>query len=109
MRRGAIAGRRHADFAGIGLGVGDEVGNGFGWNRWVYHHNVGASADARDRRNVADEIVSEVVVERPVDRVAETAQEKRVAVGRRTYNRLGTNIAAAACPIVDNKLLPEAL
>src|SRR6516164_7892918 len=35
--------------------------------------------------------------------------EQRVAVGRCTYNRLGADIAAATRPVVDNKLLAEAL
>jgi hypothetical protein len=34
----------------------------------VYHHDVGTSEDARDRRDVADKIEIEVVVERRVDR-----------------------------------------
>ena len=32
MRRAADAGRRHIDFAGIGLGVGNELGKRFGRN-----------------------------------------------------------------------------
>src|SRR5262249_46050062 len=64
-------------------------------NRRVHHHDVGTSHDARDRRDVTDEIEIELIVERRVDRAESTAQEERVSVGRRTYNRLGADIAAA--------------
>src|SRR5262249_1463000 len=48
--------RRHGELAGIGLGIGDELGNRLGRNRRVHHHDEAASDDARDRRDVADEI-----------------------------------------------------
>ena len=41
---------RHIDLARIGLGIGDELGNGFGWKRWVYLHDERHADDARDRR-----------------------------------------------------------
>ena len=69
MGRGPVAGRRHVDLAGIGLGIGDELGNRLGRNRWIDHHDIGHADDARDRRDVADEIEIELVVERRVDRV----------------------------------------
>ncbi len=105
----AGARRRHVEFAGIGLGIGDELGNRLGRNRRVHHHDVGTSEDARDRRDVADKIEIELVVKRRVGRVDNTAQEERVSVGRRTYDRLGADIAAATRPVVDHKLLAEPL
>src|SRR5262249_30641977 len=75
----------------------------------VHQHDVGTSEDARDRRDVADEIEIELVVERRVGRVERTDQEKRVAVGRGTHDRLGTDVAAATRPVIDNKLLAEPL
>ena len=35
VREPADAGRRHVDLARIGLGVGDELGNRLGRNRWI--------------------------------------------------------------------------
>ena len=104
-----IAGRRHVDLARIGLGVGDELGNRLGRNRWIHHHDVGHADDARDRRDVADEIEIELVVERRIDRVRRADQEKRVAVGRRAHDRLGGDIAAGARPVLDDELLAEPL
>ena len=67
--RGPDAGRRHVDLARIGLGVGDELGNRLGRNRWIYLHDSGDADEACDRRDVADEIEIELVVKRRVDRV----------------------------------------
>src|ERR1700728_2477416 len=63
MRRGPIAGRGHIDFARIGFRVSDELRDSLGWYRWIYHHELGTNANARDRCNVADEIVIEVRVD----------------------------------------------
>ena len=72
---------RHVDLAGICFGVGDELGNGLGRNRRIHLHDIGHAHDAGDRRNVANEIEIELVVERRVDRVRRSDQEERVAVG----------------------------
>src|SRR5712691_909363 len=69
MRPGSVAGRRHIELAGIGLGVGDEFGDRLGRKRWMHLHAVILVADARDRRDVADKIVFELFIQRRVDRV----------------------------------------
>ena len=69
----------------------------------------GYADDARDRRDVADEIEIELVVERRVDRVRRRGQEERVAVGRRVHDGLGADIAAGARPVLDDELLAEPL
>jgi hypothetical protein len=69
MLRGPVAARRHIDLARIGLGIGDELGDRFGRNRRIDLHHVGHAVDARDRRDVADEIVIELFVKRRVDDV----------------------------------------
>src|SRR6202521_5781430 len=56
------ANRRHADPAGIGLGVGDEVRNRLRWMRWIHHHHKRCAHDARDWRNVANEIKVELLI-----------------------------------------------
>ncbi len=56
VRRGAVAGGRHVDPARISLGIGNELGNGPGWNRWVHHDDIWLAADGRHRRDVTDEI-----------------------------------------------------
>ena len=65
--------------------------------------------DARDRRDVADEIEIELVVERRVDRVGRSDQEQRIAVRWRTHDRLGGDIGAGARPVLDDEWLAEPL
>ena len=70
---------------------------------------LGRAHDARDRRDVANEIEVELVVERRVDGVRRSDQEQRVAVRRRVHDHLGPDIAAGARPIFDDELLAEPL
>ena len=65
--------------------------------------------DARDRRDVADEIEIELFVQRRVDRVRRSDQEERVAIGGRTHDRLGGDIAAGTRPVLDDEWLAEPL
>ncbi len=44
MGRAPDAGRPHADFGRIGLGIGDELKNRLGWNGWIDHHDERAAA-----------------------------------------------------------------
>src|SRR5262249_34006507 len=89
-------------FPGLLLALGDELGSRLGRNRRVHHHGVRTSEDARDRRDVADEIVVEPVIDR---RVGSTAQEERVSVGRRTYDHLCTNTGAGTRTVIDDEWL----
>ncbi len=102
MDRGAVAGRRHVDLARIGFGVGDELRNRRGRHRQVDLHHQRHAHDAGDRRDVADEIELEIVVERGVDGVVRPGHEQRVAVGRRVRDRLDRDIAAGAGTVVDD-------
>src|SRR5262245_66647970 len=87
MGRCSGSSRRIIDFARASLGVDDELGNRVRWNRWIDHHDKWCADDARDWRNIADEIVVELVVECRIDRVETTDQEKRVAVCGRAHDR----------------------
>src|SRR5215510_11813870 len=75
----------------------------------MYRHDEGCVNDASDRRDVADEIEIELVVERRIDRVGRSDQEERVAVCRRAHDRFGTNIAARARPVLDDEWLAQPL
>src|SRR5262249_19610744 len=59
------------------------------------------ASNARDRRDL--------VVEGGVDRVHSNASEKRIAVGGRTYNGLGGDIAGSSWSVLDDELLAEPL
>ena len=50
------AGRSHVDLARIGFGMGDELGDRLGGNRWMDLYYVRLAANPRDRRDVTEEI-----------------------------------------------------
>src|SRR5262245_56626602 len=105
MRRTSVATRGKIDPARISFGVGNELGNRLGRKRWIYHHNVGLAANAHDRRDVADEIVVELVVKSRIDRVRLISQEERITVTRCTHDRLGADIGAGTRAVLDDEWL----
>src|SRR5262245_6184037 len=107
MADASDAARSQIDLARVRLGIGSELGNCFGRNGWIYHHHYGLAGDACNRRDVADAIKIELVVQRRVDRVESTAQEERVAVGGRAHYGLGADIAAATRAVFYEELLAE--
>src|SRR5215470_1728401 len=88
MAGSSDAGRGHADLARIGLGIADELGNRLGRNRWMYRYDVGLPVNAGDRRDVADEIETKLVIERGVDGIPTADHEQRVAVCGRAHDGL---------------------
>ena len=109
MGRASDARRRHVEFTGIGPGVGDELWNCIGRHRWVHHQDVGEPDNARDRRDVAGEMETQLVEQRRVDRVEETDHEQHVAVRRCVHDRLGGNIASRAWLVLNDKRLAKPL
>src|SRR4029450_1300318 len=109
MAGGSNAGRSQIDLARIGLGVGDELGDGFGRNRWIYHHDEGQADDACDGRDVAKKNEIKLVVEGRIDRVCRSYHEERVAVRRRPHDHLGADIGAATGAVFYDELLAEPL
>src|SRR6516162_7017814 len=105
----SVAARAHADLAGIGLGIGDELGNGGNGKRWVHLHHMGQAHNASARRDITDKIVIELFVESCVDRGGAADHEERLAVGRGAYDGLNTDIATASRTVLNEELLAEAL
>src|SRR5215472_5258440 len=65
--------------------------------------------DARDRRDVADEVEIELVVERRIACVRRRGQQQCIAVGWRTNDRFGTDIGAPARTVLNDEWLAQAL
>src|SRR5262245_29809556 len=102
--------RRHVEFTGIGLGVGDELGNRLGWNRWVHDHDVRRAYDASDWSDVAEEIVIELAFEeRCIDRARRGGQQERVTIRGRTHDHFGPDRGGRAWPVLDDEWLAKAL
>ena len=75
----------------------------------MYLQHKGHADGASHRRDVADEIETELVVDRRVGGVVRGHSEERVAVRRRAHDRLGTDIGGAARPVLDDEWLAEPL
>src|ERR1035438_8423437 len=90
MVRGSDTSRSEIDFAGIALGIGDELRNALGRKRRIYYEHVGHAPDTRDRRDIANEIEIELVVERCVDQVRGSYHQKRMTVRRRARDCLSS-------------------
>src|SRR5262249_24182606 len=93
------------DLARIGLGVSNKLGNRLGWNRWIDLHDKRPVANACDRRSVADEIEIQLIVKRDGNRVCQNDQKERMAVGGRTRDRLGADVARSARPVLNYEWL----
>jgi hypothetical protein len=91
----------------VGLGISDELGDALSGNRRIDHHDALRAHDACDRRNVADEIEVEVIIERRVSCVRGADQEERIAVWGRLHDCLSPDVAACARSILDDELLTE--
>ena len=68
-KMGQVSGsvRGQVDLAGVGLGMGDELGNGFGRERRIDQQDEGIVVDAGDRDDVACDGDSALLIERYVD------------------------------------------
>src|SRR5471032_2991265 len=103
------ASRCHRDLAWICLGVGDQLGNGFGRYRRTNQQDLRLPDQACDWYDVAKKHEIEFVVQRRVDRTRGTDHEERITIGGRMYDRLGCNIGARTWPVLDNEWLSEPL
>src|SRR5580704_1489193 len=102
------AGRRHADLARMGFGVGNEFRNRLGRNGWMYRYQKGP-LDNPNGCDVADEIEIEVVIEGRVDRGSSIRTKERIAIGGRTDDSLRSDIAGGAGPVLDDEWLTDPL
>jgi hypothetical protein len=104
-----VADRCHVEFARIGLGVVDELRDRLGGYRRMNQHGIRLTDEARDGRDVLDEIEAELIPERRVNRVRCCDEKQRMAISRRPNDRLGPSILASPRPIPDDEGLTEPL
>ena len=72
-------------------------------------HGESATREACNERDIADEIESELLVERCVDRVGRGDEQDRIAIGRCSKGLGNSQIAAGARLVLDDDRLPQTL
>ena len=85
------AARGEVELAGVGLGERDQFGGIFCRYRRMHENEQRRAHDVRDRREVGDEIVVELLIKRIVDGVDGVRHEQRIAVRGRTRRHLGAD------------------
>ena len=110
MRRRAGAGRAEGQLAGIGLGVGDQLGGVAHRHRRIDHHDVGRRRDQRDRAQFARHLEGAALPARKRKDRAGRGHQQRVAVGGGADHLARADQAGGAGPIVgDDGLAPQRL
>jgi hypothetical protein len=94
---------------GLALAVGDELGNCFSRNRWVHGQNEWSTDNARDRRDVANEIETQIFIERRIDGISAGGTKERITIRKCFHNEFGTDIARRTRAVIDNDLFPKSL
>src|SRR5262249_22167343 len=100
---------RHVNLAGIRLGVRDELGKRLSRERRVDYQDAESGMRARDRRDIAQDIEIELIVERDVPTISRSKLQEGVAIRGRSHDCLGSNIAARTRPVFDDELLTKVL
>ena len=108
VRRGAVARRGIAQLARVCAGVRDQRLQIGRRHCGVHRQHIGQVADPHDRREALLRIVGLVRVKADVDRQWPGCTEKnRVAVGLRAGDKLGADVAARACLVLDHDRLAQ--
>src|SRR5262249_21332274 len=101
--------RAHVDLAWIGFSVSYELRDRFSRNGWNDHHDLGTTGNARDRRDVANEIEIELLVKQRITRVRRRGQEERMTIRLSAHDQLGCDVGASPWPIFDDEWLAETI
>src|SRR5262245_31296112 len=75
----------------------------------MHDYDEGVADDARDRRDIADEIEVELLIKRRIDGVVRCGKEEGIAIWGSADDRLGAEIGASAGPVFDDERLAEPL
>ncbi len=106
VRRRAVARRSEVDLAGVGLGVGNELGDRVHRQLRIGDQEIGAGREQCDRREILDRVIADVGVDRGSDREGRgVAEHQRIAVGFGACGRFGADGAARPGTIVDDDAL----
>jgi hypothetical protein len=73
----------------------------------MHLHEIGCARNGSDRRNVTDKVEIEISIERRIDDIRRTRQEKRIAIGWRADDSLGCDVGASAWSVLNDELLAK--
>ena len=107
VRGGANALRGIIDLAGIGFGVGNELGHGLGREILAHQNDVGHVRHDRDRDQLRRIVIQRLVEKRRRCDRRRLRSEQRVAVRLGLEHRFGGEAAAHARFIFDDERLAE--
>ena len=110
MMRSADAAGAVAELARIGLGVGDELGDGLHRHVVVDQQDERQMRHHRDRLEILHRVVGDLLVERRIDRHRRAGRhQQRVTVGRGFRHRIDADLLAGAGPVLHHERLAEPL
>ncbi len=107
VRRRADALRRKVDLAGIGLGIGDQLGHRLGRKILAHQNDVGNVRHDRNRHELRRIVVKRFVKQWIGRDRRRLRRQERVTIGRRMENIVGGDAAADAGPVLDHHRLAE--
>jgi len=108
MHRGTHARRAEGQLVGVGLHVGDKLGNAPHWKAVVDHQQIGCGGKQRHRSEVLHHVVGHLGVERPVDGVGtHGGHHQGVGVGGGLRNRVGADVAAGTGLVLHHDRLSQ--
>ncbi len=108
--RAAHGADRRRQPAGIGLGVGDEVRDGFDVRRRMHGEDVHHPADEEHRDEILLQVVARLRIDARIDGAgADGALDERVAVGRGLGGARSADVASRARHVLDHDRCPKRL
>ncbi len=107
MRLGAGARARIVELRRRGLGLGDEIGQRLDAGVRTHHQDIGGVDELRDRDEILERVIGQVLEQRRIDRDRGRGQEQRVAVRRRPRRHAHPGIPCRPGPVVDDDGLAE--
>jgi len=108
MRGGAITGVAERQLARLRTRRREQIGQRIDRRIGLHQEQVGRRANQRDRREIGERIVGQLVVKVRVERVPGGDNDQRVAVRRRLGQRLRCNRAARTGAVLDDDCLAPA-
>jgi hypothetical protein len=87
----------------------NEFGERVRWDRRVHHDEVYHPHQPRNGRNISQEVERKPRIERGIYGACDREHEQPVAIGLRTDDRLGGDVAGGAGPVLNDKRLTERL